>query len=747
MWWATKGPWVNLPIYIKVLWIYLFSLTYANFTTKALNTAPFSDFRARPWNLHGAQDFYPCTFKRSSPEVEDPDMIECEQKASQMMGNTIPTIYPDDRVVREIRINIEAELTFIPARAFEYVGPSLHTLTICGGGLRLTRRGAFDGISSQLYDLRLVNNGLRSIKETAFDGSLCAKSIKRLAIEQQPPNSEWIKDLRKWAKDMKALEEVSLSGNDLSTTRELDFGQSVNRALRLLRLENCSLTAIGPRGGLSLERIGDHLRELYVGGNLFNVTDQNSKDALMGVVRFSQLQLLSFAGNRGNMTRLPDWLGKTTIRSLDLSHTHLQQIGPGDLPKELQTLKLQACTPHELEPTWSQKMVGLRELVLDETDLKTIMVGNTSDASDFELARTRIDLLGFSNLRKVLISRNYLTYLPSGTFRSVPRLRELHVRDNLLQSIGDPNWSGQYDKHSREDGQLRIIDLTNNAITTLSRCSPALAMLQQEMHPDCNRRKDLYEETFQRSCRSLPPPKPPVETEDSTTAADDDEFHYIFRPLPPQKIIRIKEDYAIFYLRFWPVEGEEEALHGPFTSHVTIKGAGKQEYIFSAQPVYSNRAYTRRREKKRLSASSSESKQRLSSTSAIWVTDSIYATMHGSPARVSLLRDSMQRPMNPDGSVYEVLEDFNAGDAHTKRAPHGIGSPSMSERSMPNLHYWMCYTSANNLVSPVHPKYTETGYSGLENISGAEDSSQRRRTQSWNTKGGSDSKKQKPLAC
>uniref|UniRef100_A0A0V0JD11 Uncharacterized protein n=1 Tax=Schistocephalus solidus TaxID=70667 RepID=A0A0V0JD11_SCHSO len=1003
MWWATKVSWVNLPICIKVIWIYFLSVAYANSTRKPLNISAFNDFRARLWNLHGAQDFYPCAFKRSAPDADDLDMIECDQKASQMMENIIPTIYPDNRVVREVRINLQDELTFIPAKAFEYVGPSLYTLTISGGRLRRIRKGAFFGltqlrklnitdvlvgersskgtahrlfsregelatltnlrelilqnvdlsdglgprafigISIHLEAVRLVNNRLRSINETAFEGCPCAKSIKRLAIEQQPPKSDWIKSLRTWAKDLKALEEISLNGNDLSTTKELDFGETVNKGLRVLRIENCSLTSVGSWHSLSLERLGEQLRELYVGGNLFDVTDQNSKEALIGLARFDQLDLISFAGNRGKMNRLPNWLGNATIKTLDLSRSYLQQIGPGDLPRGLKTLRLQASPLQELKPMWSQNTVGLSELFLDETVLRNITVGNisgdwttalkplastlqtlslkhcelisegfASNAADFEVARTRIDLLGFSDLRKVVLSRNCLTYIPSGTFQSVRRLRELHVRDNLLQSIEDPNWSGEYYPSNRDDRRMHIIDLTNNAITTLSRCAPALGMnrpleellpltwedpvggratglkltgnplicdcrlgwlssyvrhvmsdsayeasravanslnftcigrgrwagkrflqltpkmLQQEMHPDCYRHSELYGEISKPICRTLPPPtqtESPVDAEETEDTAA--ESLYIFRPvrifgydaedhklwlavrpdklkrawksiarqrsqidsfdavymeqilpiarishLPPQTIIHIKENYAIFQLLFWPVERQDEAVRGPITWYVTAKGADKREYIFSAQPVFSTSAYTvclrdalaiktsvqsticqifqpseilgkiklptepgsnayesgkismvwlwvaaitvsillllivllllilclyrrkrkRREKKKRLSASSAvlrESKHRLSSSSATWVTDSIYAKIHGSPAGVSLLRDSVKQPARNDENdgLYEMLEDFNAGDTHHTGTHRGIGSPSRSESSMPNLSY------------------------------------------------------------
>ncbi|VDD75802.1 unnamed protein product [Mesocestoides corti] len=512
------------------------------------------------WNLHGAQNFYPCSYVRATPQSTTPDTIECSTEASNELGNSIPSINPEGKVVREIRMFLQRGSYSLPRKAFEKVGKDLVKLVLRGGQLRIIRREALVGLANlreleirndrleaqkkrennglagrlftadgelknlkqlrrltlenvdlsdglaayAFYDmsrhlevLRLVGNNIDAINPYAFEKSECSKSMRRLELERQTEPPEWIGSAYRWARDLGSLESVSLSENNL-TNYTLDFGYSLNMKLRILKLENCSLSSV-PEVMLSNLK---ELEEIDLGGNYFTIiSPEEAGHTLAGVRQLAKLSKISLKANRRLITRQPSWFRQSGIQELDYSASLLRRLAPGELPRGLQRLHLESTHIEEIDPAWSTEMPLLSRLYLNASDLKGVKVNETRgdwkavllplkdqlevlslanchlisenlrDTEEaFQLAGLRLGLNKLASLRHLDLSGNYLSYIPAGSFESLSKLNTLNLSSNHIQTLAT---LGNYTAQS-DPPKLHHLDVTNNALSSLSNSQPSL---------------------------------------------------------------------------------------------------------------------------------------------------------------------------------------------------------------------------------------------------------------------------------
>lgn len=477
------------------------------------------------WNLHGAQNFYPCRFIRSSSTLDGPDTIYCDKEASAILGNSVPTVHPEGKVVREIRIHAGHQLSSLPHKVFEEVGSELHRLFIQGGEIRVIRREALIGLtelqileirnspgtesqwpnnglagrlftadgelkhlkklrrlvlenvdlsdglaayafydmSRHLEEIDLTGNNLETINPYAFEKSENVKSLKRMSLKSQNGSLAWLSNAYRWARDLGGLDILSLSGNNL-TNKTLDFGYSLNNKLRTLKIENCSLTEVPNE----LLKNFNALEEIYIGANIFTmISPQEAAEKLRGLKRFTNLTKLSLVGNMGLIYKQPPWFRNSKIVELDYSKSLLRKIGDRELPRSLEILRLDFTFLEEIEPGWATEVPHFTKLYLNSACIKSVKINGTE--GDWETAleplRNQLKTLGLAGCKIIsqsLKPSNEEDYKVTGLRLGLHYLR-------VLESL---DLSGNYLTHIPMNAfqnlsELVSLNLSNNHIQTL----------------------------------------------------------------------------------------------------------------------------------------------------------------------------------------------------------------------------------------------------------------------------------------
>lgn len=477
------------------------------------------------WNLHGAQNFYPCQFIRSSPDSDTIDTIECNREASTILENSIPTIHPEGRVVREIRIFAERQLKGLPRKAFERVGTDLQKLVIQGGDIRVIRKEALLGLtelqvleirnapgaenrwpnnglagrlftahgelkhlkklkrlvlenvdlsdglvayafydmSRRLTEVEMIGNNLVTINPYTFEKSECCKSLRRLSLERQNGSLDWLNNANRWARDLGGINLLSLSGNNI-TNKTLDFGYILNSKLHALKIENCSLTEL-PDDLLSNFKA---LEEIYVGENSFTIiSDQEAAEKLRGLKKFTNLSKLSLQGNKGLIYKQPTWFRKSGIKELDYAKSLLRRIGARELPKGLQRLHIESTFLEEIDSEWTAEMPNFSHLYLNASYIKGVKIngveGNWQAA--LEAMKDQLTTLGLSQCQ--IISQSLKPNMDDNF-----HITGLRLGLNQLQKLEHLDLSGNYITHIPQNAfqnlsQLSSLNLSNNHLQTL----------------------------------------------------------------------------------------------------------------------------------------------------------------------------------------------------------------------------------------------------------------------------------------
>ncbi|KAL5109284.1 Leucine-rich repeat neuronal protein 1 [Taenia crassiceps] len=521
---APGKPTNAMKRHIGILLSITNSLLLYIFSSEAL---PLNATRKHPtlWNLHGTQNFYPCRFIKSTPDSETTDTIECNHEASTILENSIPTIHPEGRVVREIRIFAKRQLKGLPRKAFERVGADLKKLVIQGGDIRVIRREALLGLtelqvleirnapsaenrwsnnglagrlftadgelkhlkklkrlvlenvdlsdglvayafydmSQRLAEVEMIGNNLVTINPYTFEKSECCKSIRRLSLERQNGSLNWLNNAYRWARDLGGITLLSLSGNNISN-KTLDFGYILNKNLQVLKIENCSLTEL-PDELLSNFKA---LEEIHVGENNFTIiSDQEAAEKLRGLRKFTNLSKLSLRGNKGLIYKQPTWFRKSDIKELDYTESLLRRIGARELPEGLQRLHLESTFLEEIDSEWTTEMPNFSYLYLNASYIKGVKIngveGNWQAA--LEGLKDQLKILGLSQCQ--IISQNLKPNTDDNFHITGLRLglNQLHKLENL-------DLSGNYITHIPQNAlqnlsQLSRLNLSNNHLQTL----------------------------------------------------------------------------------------------------------------------------------------------------------------------------------------------------------------------------------------------------------------------------------------
>ncbi|CAH8827723.1 unnamed protein product [Trichobilharzia szidati] len=288
--------------------------------------------------------------------------------------------------------------------------------------------------------------------------------------------------------------------------------------------------------GLNLNYLGGQLKQLYIGYNKF--IDFNF---LHQIKHFRNLRLLSINGNQLPVGTLPRWFNTQWpyLHELQIASNGITYIPTDTISSNLKVLHLSENPLELFDYNWIQQNDDLhgsgdyddREIKLSELHLNSIRLisvqlegsqanwerifqpvkyslehlslincqleanmfiksSNNTATNNNTLNRNDIYLnLGLNNLKQLkslILSGNYLEYIPPGLFQSLHQLDNLILTQNQLLTIHEPRMireqhDGNDDKSGNSNNKnnnrmhrLLRLDLSHNNLITLERCAYAL---------------------------------------------------------------------------------------------------------------------------------------------------------------------------------------------------------------------------------------------------------------------------------
>ncbi|XP_063849319.1 follicle-stimulating hormone receptor-like isoform X2 [Scylla paramamosain] len=319
---------------------------------------------------------------------------------------------------------------------------------------------------------------------------------------------------------------VDLSNNELSDLPDLTFANYPS--LLHLRLSGNRISNIG---NTAFHRL--HLKELYLDNNLLttlpdalptsllrlSLEDNYFTDAPTTLPELQNLQELNLARNKIKLISSGDFRNLSHLLSLSLHQNQIEEIEEGAF-ESLQSLQVLDLTENSLEevPGAVLSCVRLTRLLLGHNrlthlgetsfsglrDLQQVTLQGNPITTVHPAAFTNLPSLtklilkeirglshfphvnGSKSLELIRIDRASLTALPDSLCSFVPRLRSLNLHLNAIRKL--PDLSGC--------AELRLLDLSDNAISSLGHASFKGAPLLQDLLLQDNRISHVPADAF-----------------------------------------------------------------------------------------------------------------------------------------------------------------------------------------------------------------------------------------------------------
>ncbi|CAH8456780.1 unnamed protein product [Heterobilharzia americana] len=352
-------------------------------------------------------------------------------------------------------------------------------------------------------------------------------------------SNKWAKYL--YALKVFSLEGTNLQMTSIKTSSillsnlKLDLGDYVNKNLEYLNIQNCGLTNLvnietynKNISGLNLLHLGGQLKQLYLGYNQFV-----NFNFLLGIKQFHNLQLLSINSNQIPLKKLPEWLSIQWpyLQELQLTSNGIVYIPDNSISNHLKVLHLSENPLKLFDNNWIRQYdddsIKLSELHLNSIRLISVQLegtqanwmkifqpiklslehlslincqleaymlndysslSNTMNESDILTQKytnkeiyLNLDLKSIKHLKSLILSGNYLEYIPPKLFYNLHELNSLVLTQNQLLTIQeykieeDKEENVYYTSKSIEHRLLRL-DLSYNNLITMERCAYALGL-------------------------------------------------------------------------------------------------------------------------------------------------------------------------------------------------------------------------------------------------------------------------------
>ncbi|CAH8446870.1 unnamed protein product [Schistosoma rodhaini] len=318
----------------------------------------------------------------------------------------------------------------------------------------------------------------------------------------------------------------------IETSLNLHLGDYVNKNLEQLNIQNCGLTNLIDNNdnkdlsSLNLFHLGNQLKQLYIGFNQFP-----NFNFINAIKKFHNLQLLSINSNQIPLEKLPESFSIQWpyLKELQITSIGINNIPMNSISNHLQILHLSENPLELFNDHWIQlndhsniNEVQLNELHLNSIRLISVQLenGQANWEKIFQPIKNSIEHLSLINcqleanmfiksiyhpknqhsnytiqenvnkqiylnlglthlkqLKSLILSGNYLEYIPPGLFENLNKLNSLVLTQNQLLTIQEYKIENDIEEDyisKDEMNHLLRLDLSYNLLITMERCAYAL---------------------------------------------------------------------------------------------------------------------------------------------------------------------------------------------------------------------------------------------------------------------------------
>ncbi|CAH8444616.1 unnamed protein product [Schistosoma bovis] len=328
-------------------------------------------------------------------------------------------------------------------------------------------------------------------------------------------------------------QETNIKSNE--TSLNLNLGDYVNRNLEQLNIQNCALTNLIDNNenkdlfSLNLFYLGKQLKQLYIGFNQFP-----NFNFLTAIKKFHHLQLLSINSNQIPLEKLPEtftvqwpYLEELQITSIGINYipdnsisNHLKVLHLSENPLELfdknwiqlhnnnnnntvinesklnelhlNSIRLISVQLESKQANWEKILQPIKNSIehlslincqlesnmfIESIYQKNESANQTIQDNINEQVYLNLGLTQLKQLKSLILSGNYLEYIPPGLFENLHELNSLVLTQNQLLTIQEYHIENEIEEEYTSNDKihhLSRLDLSYNYLITMERCAYAL---------------------------------------------------------------------------------------------------------------------------------------------------------------------------------------------------------------------------------------------------------------------------------